>query len=222
MLAIGLTFARQIYLYFMSLPPADTIALNVFNPWDAIKIYMNFAVLISLIPTIPYAMAQLWAFLKPGLREREQKASLAYIPFAFLLFIFGIFFAYFVVFQNVFHFTTEISASMQLTETYGVSQYFSFMFNLLIPISVLFELPVLVMFLTNLRILNPERLKKGRRYAYLLLTIIATVITPPDFVSAILVGIPLILLYEFSAFLSAVIYKRQLLQEGYEKGSLAA
>ncbi|GGG16992.1 twin-arginine translocase subunit TatC [Paenibacillus abyssi] len=216
-MAVGFIFARPIFLYFMDVPPANAIALNVFNPWDAIKIYMNFALLIGLIPALPFAMYQLWAFLKPGLRNEEQGASLTYIPFALLLFLAGLAFGYFIVFKMAFHFTTQISASMQLVETYGVAQYFSFMFNIVIPVSLLFELPVVVMFLTNLRLLNPDRLRKGRRYAYLLLTIIATVITPPDLISAIIVGIPMILLYEVSVYLSGVIYKRQLLQEQYEK-----
>ena len=87
------------------------------------------------------------------------------------------------------------------------------MFNIVIPISLLFELPVVVMFLTRLRILNPLRLRKMRRFAYLLLVIIGTMITPPDFISDILVALPLILLYEFSVMMSSVIYRKQLAKD---------
>jgi sec-independent protein translocase protein TatC len=83
----------------------------------------------------------------------------------------------------------------------------------LLPVSLLFELPVLVMFLTRIRILNPERLRKARKIAYLALVIIATTITPPDLISDLLVAAPLILLYEISVLLSAVIYRRQLAED---------
>jgi sec-independent protein translocase protein TatC len=86
------------------------------------------------------------------------------------------------------------------------------MFNILIPVSLLFEMPVLVMFLTKLHILNPVRLKAARKVSYLILVIVATMITPPDLISDLLVGIPLILLYELSVWLSAVVYRKQLAQ----------
>jgi sec-independent protein translocase protein TatC len=83
------------------------------------------------------------------------------------------------------------------------------MFNIIIPLSIVFELPVLVMFLTKIRLLNPKRLHKFRRYAYMLMVILSTVITPPDAISAILVAIPLIVLYEIGVLLSSRIYRKQ-------------
>jgi sec-independent protein translocase protein TatC len=79
-----------------------------------------------------------------------------------------------------------------------------------LPVSLLFELPLLIMFLTGLRILNPIRLRKMRRVAYFVLIFIAVVVTPPDFISDLLVMIPLLLLYEISVFLSAIVYRKQL------------
>jgi sec-independent protein translocase protein TatC len=96
------------------------------------------------------------------------------------------------------------------TTSTGIAQYFSFMFNIVLPMSILFELPIVVMFLTKIRVLNPQRLQKMRRVAYLLLIIIATMVTPPDLISDILVSVPLILLYEFSIFLSRLVYRKQL------------
>ncbi|TVY09795.1 twin-arginine translocase subunit TatC [Paenibacillus cremeus] len=212
-MVIGLVFAQPLITYLKSIPPADTISWNVFSPWDAIKMYMNFALVMGLIITLPFSMYQIWSFLKPGLRVEEQKASLIFVPFALILFLMGLAFGYFVVFRMAFLFTSAISKNLQLTETYGIAQYFSFMFNILIPISLLFELPIVVMFLTKLRLLNPMRLRKLRRYAYLLLVIVATMITPPDATSAIIVSVPMIVLYEFSVFLSGVVYRKQLLED---------
>jgi sec-independent protein translocase protein TatC len=90
-----------------------------------------------------------------------------------------------------------------------MAQYFGFMFNILLPVSSVFELPVIVMFLTKLRLLNPQRLSKLRRYAYMALIIVAAIITPPDALSAIIVFIPMLLLYEFSVLLSRLVYRKQ-------------
>lgn len=213
-MAGGLAVAKPVIQYITSIPPANTIdLLHVFSPWDAIRLYMNCALVTGLIFSLPVALYQLWAFMKPGLRVEEQKASLTFIPFAFLLFLAGLAFGYFVVFRMAFMFTTSITHSLNLDETYGISQYFSFMFNIIIPLSLLFELPIVVMFLTRLRLLNPARLKKLRRYAYMLLVIVASMITPPDAVSMIIVFLPMIVLYEFSVFLSGVVYRKQLLQD---------
>ncbi len=123
--------------------------------------YMNFALATGLLITLPFTLLQIWGFLKPGLREVERKASLIFVPFAFLMFLIGLAFGYFVVFRMAFLFTTSIAQSLQLSETYGIAQYFSFMFNILIPIALVFELPIVVMFLTKIRLLNPKLLKKS-------------------------------------------------------------
>jgi sec-independent protein translocase protein TatC len=209
----GLICARPLIRYMKSIPPASGISWSVFSPWDALKLYMNFGLAIGLLITLPVIFYHLWAFVRPGLRPIEQKASIIYIPGAFVLFLAGLAFGYFVVFPLAFHFTSSISKSLDINELYGAAQYFSFMFNIIIPLSIVFELPVLVMFLTKIRLLNPKRLHKFRRYAYMLMVILSTVITPPDAISAILVAIPLIVLYEIGVLLSARIYRKQQSQD---------
>jgi sec-independent protein translocase protein TatC len=209
----GLIVARPLIRYMKSIPPANGIGWNVFSPWDALKLYMNFGIAVGLLITLPVILYHVWAFVKPGLRPIEQKASVMYIPAVFVLFLAGLAFGYFVVFPLAFYFTSSISKSLEITEVYGAAQYFSFMFNILIPLSVVFELPILVMFLTKIRLLNPKRLKKFRRYAYMIMVILSTIITPPDALSAIVVAIPLILLYEIGVLLSGRIYRKQLEQD---------
>jgi sec-independent protein translocase protein TatC len=210
---LGLVAAKPIINYLKDVPPANTIEWNVFSPWDALRIYMNFSFVIALVVSLPVTLYHIWAFVNPGLREEERKASLIYIPLAFLLFLSGLAFGYFVVFPMAFHFTTTLTRSLELTETYGISQYFSFMFNILIPLSLVFELPIVVMFLTKLRLLNPLRLKKMRKMAYMILVVVSTIITPPDAVSDLIVFFPMIFLYEFSVFLSKVVYRKQLARD---------
>lgn len=209
----GLICAKPIIRYLKNIPPADSIGWNVFSPWDALRLYMNFGLAVGILITLPVILYHIWAFVKPGLRESEQKASIIYIPYAFLLFLGGLSFGYWVVFPMAFYFTSSISQSLEITEMYGAAQYFTFMFNIILPLAIVFEMPIVVMFLTKIRLLNPKRLHKFRRYAYMLLVILSTVITPPDAISAILVALPLIVLYEFSIFMSRFIYRKQLAKD---------
>lgn len=206
----GLFVADPIYHYLTAAEEAKNFELHAFSFWDGIGIYMKIAAIFSLVISVPLIFYQLWAFVKPGLRKEEQKAAIRYVPYAFILFIVGIAFGYYIVFPMTLSFTTAITQGMGLQETYGITNYLNFMFNLVLPLALLFELPLVVMFLTRIRILNPLRLRKMRKLAYFALVFIAVVITPPDFISDFLVTIPLLLLYEFSVFLSSVIYRKQL------------
>lgn len=208
---VGLFFSDYVIEYLRNAPPANgQIVWNAFSPWDPVRVYMQFSFGIGFLIASPVFLYQLWAFVKPGLRLEEQRASLKYIPFAVLLFLLGVAFSYYVVFRMALMFTTVMSNRLGLNEVYGVAQYFGFLFNIVIPVSLLFELPVVVMFLTAIRLMNPKRLRKMRRYAYFVLLILSAIVTPPDMVSAIIVMLPLVVLYEFSVFLSGTVYRKQL------------
>lgn len=209
----GFFCAKPLINFLRNMPPANGMQWAVFSPWDSLRLYMNFSFVVGVFITVPVAMYHAWAFVKPGLRKEEQNASLIYIPFAILLLLVGVAFSYFVVFPMAFHFSQGIAQNLGFAEVYGAAQYFSFMFTILVPLSISFELPIVVMFLTKLRLLNPIRLGKMRRYAYLALVILATIISPPDAISAIVIAVPLIALYEFSVLLSRVVYRKQLEKE---------
>ncbi|CAM2980584.1 twin-arginine translocase subunit TatC [Paenibacillus sediminis] len=209
-LIVGLFFANPIYKYLIHAEPAQGFVLHAFSFWDGIGMYMKISMIFSLVVTLPFTIFQLWLFVSPGLRPVERRAALRFVPYVFLLFLLGVAFSYYIVFPMALSFTTSITKSMGLEETYGMAQYFNFMFNIVLPLALLFELPLIVMFLTKIRILNPIRLRKMRRFAYFVLVFVAVVITPPDFISDFLVSIPLLLLFEFSIFLSSVVYRKQL------------
>ncbi|SDG03065.1 sec-independent protein translocase protein TatC [Fontibacillus panacisegetis] len=186
------------------------IELNAFSFWDGVGVYMKIAMLVAFGITLPFTLFQVWAFVSPGLKPKEQKATLKYIPFAFIFFLIGVAFGYFVVFPLAMTFTGSLNKQLGLIETYGMADYFKFLTNIVLPISLLFELPIVILFLTQLRILNPKLLKKMRRVAYFALVVVSVMITPADFFSAFLVLIPLILLYELSVILSTRVHKKQL------------
>jgi len=211
-LVLGFVVAQPIIAYLIERPPVSDFELNVFSPWDSLRIYINVAMLAALLISLPFAIYQIWLFVKPGLHDRERRAAVYYIPLAVVLGLFGLAFAYFVVFPLAFSFTLFLAQSMELTETYGIAEYFSFMFNILIPVTLVFELPVVVLFLTTVHILTPSVLIKARKTAYIVLVVVSTLITPPDLVSALIVYFPLILLYELSLFFSKRVYRKQQLK----------
>jgi len=205
----GLFCARPLFDYLVERTPAGRIELNAFSPWDGIGLYMKFAFVVSFVVAIPFTLFQLWAFVRPALGRKEQKATLRYVPGALFMFLAGLAFAYFVVFPMAYRFTANVTHSMGLNQLYGAGQYFSFMFNIVVPLAVLFELPVVILFLTRIGILNPIVLKKVRRIAWFVMVVVGTVITPPDVVSDLLVAVPLVALYELSVFLSVNAFKKR-------------
>ncbi len=205
----GLFGSQPLFDYLVAAAPIDNLDLHAFSPWDAIGLYMKFAILISFIIAIPFAMYQLWAFVRPALGPKEQRATLQFVPGALVMFLIGLAFSYFVVFPMAFLFTEKVTGNLGLEQTYGVTQYFAFLFNILLPISLLFELPLLILFLTRIGILNPTMLRKMRKLAWFILIFIGVLVTPPDVVSDLLVAVPLILLYEFSVLLSSMAYGKR-------------
>ncbi|MHA6482553.1 twin-arginine translocase subunit TatC [Paenibacillus sp. strain BS8-2] len=206
---IGLFAAPHIFEAIKSAPPAVDMEWNTFSPFDGVRIYMVIAMSVAIILTLPVALTLLWGFIKKGLYPHERTATLRYIPYSVLCLLAGIAFGYFVVLPMSFSFVTNISEKLHLTETYGVSQYFTFMLNIVLPIAAAFELPIIVMFLTRIGVLTPDRLRRSRRYAYLILVIVSNLITPPDFVSGLLMLIPLASLFEISVWLSKTVYRKR-------------
>ncbi len=170
--------------------------------------FFSIATVFAIVCTIPFAAIQIWLFVKPGLHPNEQKMTIMYIPVLSILFIAGLCFGYFIVMPFLFHFLTTIGNEMFNT-MFTTEKYFHFVLNLTVPFAVIFELPVVVMFLTSIGILTAEFLIKIRRYAYVALIIIASCISPPDFLSHSLVAVPLICIYEVSIALSKVVSKRK-------------
>ena len=182
--------------------------LIVLGPTDILWVYFIIAGVIAIAASIPVITFQVWSFVNPGLLPHERKTTLQYIPALFLLFILGICFGYFVIFPTVLTFLIGLGGEMFMT-SFTAEKYFRFLINMTLPFAFLFELPAIAMFLTSIGILNPYGLAKVRKYAYFILVVIAVLLSPPDFISDILVAIPLLLLYEISISLSKFIYKRR-------------
>lgn len=211
---IGSFFLAKPLIQFLQLDgEAENITLNAFNVVDPIMIYLKVILFIAFIIISPILMYQLWAFISPGLHERERRATLSYIPFSFLLSIGGIAFAYWVLLPYVMRFMMNLSEDLGIVQTIGINEYFNFLFQLTIPFAIVFQLPVVLLFLTRLGMLNPTKLVAIRKYAYFGLFVVAAFITPPDIMSHLFVTVPLFILYEISIFISRFGYRKYLKSE---------
>lgn len=206
MFIVGFIYVEDVYQWMTS--DLD-VKLIVLGPSDILWVYFMIATVVAIAGTIPVLAYQIWAFIKPALKPNEVKVTLAYIPALFILFIIGLCFGYFVIFPTVMGFLIQLGGEMMVTN-FTAEKYFRFIMTTTIPFGILFEMPVVLMFLTSLGIVNPYVLQKVRKYAYFLLIIIAIVISPPDFMSDFLVAVPLLFLYEISVNLSKFVYKRKL------------
>ncbi|WP_199426900.1 twin-arginine translocase subunit TatC [Thermaerobacillus caldiproteolyticus] len=204
---------EPVILYLQKAGEAKELTMNAFRLTDPIKIYMQFAFVIALIMTSPVLLYQLWAFISPGLYERERKVTLSYIPLSLLLFLAGVSFAYFVLFPFVVRFMQNLASSLGIHQVIGINEYFEFLLQLVLPFGLVFQLPIIVMFLTRLGLITPMFLVKVRKYAYFVLLIVAAIITPPDVLSQVIVMIPLSILYEISIWISRIAYRRARLAE---------
>lgn len=182
--------------------------LALLGPGDIIWVYMIIAGVFAIAATIPIIAFQIWQFIKPALTKTEQKISLAFIPVLFLLFLLGLAFGYLILFPIVLSFLTGLIDD-QFATFFTAEKYFKFMLSLTLPIGFLFEMPAVLMFLTKLGIINPHKLVKMRKFSYFFLIVISILITPPDFISDVLVIVPLLLLYELSITLSKIVFRKK-------------
>ncbi|MFE7065003.1 twin-arginine translocase subunit TatC [Sutcliffiella sp. NPDC057660] len=209
----GFFLAEPIIVYLQHTNEAEALQMNAFRITDPIKIFMQFSFLIAFIITFPVTLYQIWSFISPGLYERERKVTLSYIPISLFLFLSGLTFSYFILFPFVVKFMSNLADRLDINQVIGINEYFQFLFQLTLPFGILFQMPVIVMFLTRLGIITPAILVKIRKYAYFVLLVIGALITPPEIISHLMVTVPLLILYEISIIISRFGYKKVKLAE---------
>jgi Twin arginine targeting (Tat) protein translocase TatC len=190
------------------LPYPFSKKLLVLGPDEVLGIYVTLAGICALSFTLPFASYQLWAFIKPGLKEKEAKMILTYIPATFILFVGGLAFGFFVITPALLNILLSIGEDLFNVQV-TARNYLEFVLHTSLPIAVVFELPVIAAFLTSLHILTPMFLTKNRRYGYFILLVLAVVLTPADFISDLAMTVPLVLIYEISISVSKYIYKKR-------------
>ncbi|MDG1452288.1 MAG: twin-arginine translocase subunit TatC [Polaribacter sp.] len=165
--------------------------------------------ILGIILSFPYLLWELWKFISPGLTLKEVRNSKGFIFAASLLFFLGIAFSFYIIAPISIHFLYNYQITDLIQNNFTMDSHIGLVTNMLLGVSILFELPVLVFFLTKIGLITPAFLKKYRKHALVVVLIVAAIITPPDVASQIIVTIPIVILYEVSIKVSKIVIKKQ-------------
>ncbi len=163
----------------------------------------------GFIVAFPYILYEVWKFISPGLYRNEKRAGIKFILVSSFLFFVGILFGYYVITPLVINFLGNYQISEKVDNLVDIKSYISNVRTTILAVGLVFELPVIIYFLTKMGLVDSQILKTGRKYAVIIILIVAAIITPPDLVSQIIVAIPLYVLYEISIFIAKWIEKKQ-------------
>ena len=164
-------------------------------PGEAFVARIMLALFGGIFLALPVVLYQVWRFVAAGLKEHEAKYVRIFAPCSFVLFIMGGSFAYFVAVPVSIRFLLSFSSSV-IVPMITVKNYISFVGTMLLAFSIVFELPLVLMFLTKIGIATPAFLAQKRKYAIVIILGVSALITPPDCVTQIMIAVPLIILYE--------------------------
>jgi sec-independent protein translocase protein TatC len=164
--------------------------------------HIKVSLMFGFVLAFPYVFYQVWSFIKPALKKSEIKKSRGAVFSASILFSLGALFGYYIITPLSVQFLGTYSVSDIVLNKINLDSYIQTFSSVIISTAVVFELPVLIYFLSKIGLITPSFLKKYRKHAFVLILIVAAIITPPDIFSQIVVSIPLVLLYELGIFIS--------------------
>lgn len=167
------------------------------------------SVLAGFIISFPYIIYEFWKFVSPGLYEKERKNSRGFIFIASLLFFIGVLFGYYIVTPLSINFLGNYSVSSEIFNDFDLSSYIGLLRASVLASGIIFELPIIIYFLTRVGIVSPEFLKKNRKISLVIVLSLSAIITPPDVVSQIIVSIPILILYEVSIIIAKIVTRNQ-------------
>lgn len=170
--------------------------------------HISTAVYLGLLGASPYILYELFRFISPALYDNERKYSVQVAGIIYILFILGVLMSYFVLFPISFRFLGTYSVSSQVVSNITLDSYISTFVSLTLVMGVVFQLPVIAFFLGKLGIVTSDMLASYRKHSFIVIMIVAAIITPPDLMTLILVTIPLYLLYEVSVHIVGMVSVR--------------
>jgi sec-independent protein translocase protein TatC len=195
-------------LQHLGINPPNLTAITPMEQFNVI--YLKLPLLVSLFIGSPWVFYQVWAFISPGLYKREKKWAVPFILSTAGLFIAGGLFAYFVAFRYGLEFLLGIGRDIHVSPFVSINEYFDLFVNVTLGVGLVFEMPVIIFFLTLLRLASPRFLLKHSRYAILVITVIAAVVTPtPDVFNMMLFAVPMVLLFFVGIFASYLLVLRR-------------
>ena len=176
-----------------------------------VNIFIWTCITVGFILSFPYILWELWKFISPALYEKEKKNAKFFIFVASMLFFLGVLFGYFIIVPMSVNFVATFSISSVVKNEFNLDSYIGMIKTSVIAAGLFFELPILIYFLTKLGLVTPNFLRTYRKYALVLVLIIAAIVTPPDVVSQVTVAFPMLLIYEGSIFISVFVEKNKII-----------
>jgi sec-independent protein translocase protein TatC len=186
--------------------PFELININLSGQFTT---HLTMAMVGGIIIAIPYIFYEFWRFIKPALYEKERKHATGAVFFSSLLFFLGIMFGYFLVVPLTTHFFGSYQVSEQVANEINLNSYISSISSVVLGSGIVFELPIIIYFLSKVGLISSTFLKTYRKHAYIVLLLLAAIITPPDIFSMLLVSVPLVILYELGIIISKRIEKKR-------------
>ncbi len=221
-------FPTNRFLCYMShlLMNDDTLCINQvkFNMVNTalsgqFNLHMQVAMVAAVVVAVPYLLWELWRFVLPALTPRERHKSRMFVFYVSLCFFTGLLFGYYIITPLSISFFVTYQASAEITNMIDVKSYLSTVLHVSLACAIVFQLPLLVYFLTKMGLITTSFLKRYRRHAIVLLTILSAIITPPDLFSLVLVVIPLYALYELSIYLASKVERKMAKEEEEEQNN---
>ena len=174
-----------------------------------VNVFVWTCITAGFILAFPFILWELWKFISPALYDKEKKNAKLFIFSASILFFLGVLFGYFVIVPMSINFVATFKISAVVKNEFNLDSYIGMIKTSVIASGLFFELPILIYFLTKLGLVTPNFLRTYRKYAVVIVLIIAAIVTPPDVVSQITVAIPMLLIYEASIFISVFVVKKE-------------
>jgi sec-independent protein translocase protein TatC len=184
--------------------------LQALSPTQQLMSSLWVSMVLGVIIAFPYLLWDMRRFIAPGLHKTERNKSRGFLFIASLLFFIGVLFSYYVIMPMSVSFFYGYKISDSIVNNFTLDSYISLFTNTMLGISLVFELPVVIYFLSKLGLVTPEFLRKYRKHSLVLVLILSAIITPPDVASQIIVSIPILILYEVGIYISGFVQKRQL------------
>lgn len=168
------------------------------------------SIIIGLICAFPYAFWEIWRFVRPGLYPNERKSSRGAVFFVSLLFTCGVLFGYYVVAPLSINFLASYQVDPSIVNEFDITSYVSTLAMIVMACGIMFQLPMIVYFLSKAGLVHPELMKRYRKHSIVVILFISAILTPPDVISQILIGLPLMFLYEISITISGRVLKNRM------------
>ena len=194
---------------------AKMIATGVITPF---MVPMKVTALAAFVVALPYVLYQAWAFVAPGLYDNEKRLALPLVVASTVLFLLGMAFCYYFVFQSVFAFIHDF-APKSITPAPDIEAYFSFVLTMFLAFGITFEIPIVVIVLVRMGIVTVEKLREARPYVIVGAFVIAAVVTPPDVLSQFMLAVPMCILYEAGLFFARFVGVRAKPESEYKTES---